>query len=145
MLVSLMSIAKGRASVGEIEHVVQFYWLILGSLAVWRISYLLASESGPRNLLGKMRQGLARWLGSELASCLYCLSVWIAAPFAFFLGESWKQRLLLWPALSAGSIIVERCVNRETPLPLYYEDRAQQDQENHHVLRQEPKNPSIQP
>jgi len=49
MLVSLMSIAKGRASVGEIEQVVQFYWLILGSLAVWRISYLFASESGPWN------------------------------------------------------------------------------------------------
>ena len=145
MLVSLMSIAKGRASVGEIEQVVQFYWLILGSLAVWRISYLLASESGPWNLLGRIRQGLARGFGSELATCLYCLSVWIAAPFAFFLGESWKQRLLLWPALSAGAIIVERWVNRETPPPLYYEDGEEQDQEDQYVLRQEPKSTSIQP
>jgi len=24
-----------------------FYWLILGILAVWRISYFLASETGP--------------------------------------------------------------------------------------------------
>jgi len=145
MLVSLMSIAKGRASVGEIEQVVQFYWLILGSLAVWRISYLFASESGPWNLLGRIRQGLARGVGSELATCLYCLSVWIATPFAFLLGESWKQRLLLWPALSAGAIIVERWVNWETPPPLYYEDREEQDQENQYVLRQEPKSTSIQP
>ena len=140
-----MSIANGRASSEKIEHIVQFYWLILGSLAVWRISYLLASESGPWNLLVRMRLGLTRGFGSEITTCLYCLSLWIAAPFAFFLGESWKQRLLLWPALSAGAIIVERWANRETPLPQYYEERAQQDQENQHVLRQEPKNTSIQP
>jgi hypothetical protein len=138
-----ISITIGQARVGDLEQVVQFYWLILGILAVWRISYLLASESGPWNLLGRMRQRLARGFGSELATCLYCLSVWVAAPFASFLGESWKQRLLLWPALSAGAIIVERWVNREPPLPLYYEDREELDQENRHVLRQERKITSI--
>jgi hypothetical protein len=130
---------------------VQFYWLILGILAVWRISYLLTSESGPWNLLTRMRQRRERGLPSELLSCLYCLSVWIAAPFAFILGESWKQRLMLWPALSAGAIVLERCVHRETPTPLYYEDQENlEDQENpenlgdQHVLRQEPKTNPVQ-
>ena len=135
----------------EDEQVAQFYWLILGILAVWRISYLLTFESGPWNLLARMRQRLERRFRSKLVSCLYCLSIWIAAPFAFILGESWKQRLMLWPALSAGAIVLERCVHRETPTPLYYEDQGNQedrenqaDQEDQHVLRQEPKKIPLQ-
>ena len=104
----------------------QFYWLILGILAVWRISYLLTAEAGPWNLLGRIRQWLEKAFRTELPSCLYCLGVWIAAPFAFILGESWKQRLLLWPALSAGAIILERSVHRETPATIYYEDPEKQ-------------------
>jgi predicted MFS family arabinose efflux permease len=105
----------------------QFYWLILGILAVWRISYLLTSESGPWNLLARMRLRLEKGSRGKLVSCLYCLSVWIAAPLAFILGESWKQRLMLWPALSAGAIFLERRLHPESPAPLYYEE--QEDQE----------------
>jgi hypothetical protein len=114
----------------------QFYWLILGILAVWRLSYLLTSESGPWQFFARMRQRLGTGFLGELTNCLYCLSVWVAAPFAYILGESSKQRLLLWPALSAGAIIVERLVHRETPTPLYFEDREEEkDREEHHVLR----------
>ena len=114
----------------------QFYWLILGVLAVWRISYLLTSESGPWNVLARMRQRLVKGLWGQLVSCLYCLSVWVAAPFAWVLGDSWKQRLMLWPALSAGAIVLERLVHRETPAALYYEDQAAtENREERHVLR----------
>ncbi len=117
----------------------QFYWLIIGILTVWRVSYLLTSEAGPWNVLARLRQRLEPALSGEFVSCLYCVSVWIAAPCAFLLGESWKHRLLLWPALSAGAIILERSLHQETPTPQYYED-----QEDRHVLRQEPKITPIQ-
>jgi hypothetical protein len=126
----------------------QFYWLTLGILAVWRVSYLFASEAGPWNLVVRIRQRAEQAFHTDLVSCLYCLSVWVAAPFAFILGDSWKHRLLLWPALSAGAIIVERAVHRDTSPPVYYEDPDEdQDyeeqerlnrQEDQHVLRQEP-------
>ena len=104
-----------------------FYWLILGVLAVWRISYLLASESGPWGAIELFRHQLGNGFWRELLSCLYCVSVWVALPFAFLLGESWKQRLMLWPALSAGAIIVERCIHREkTEAAAYIEDREVQ-------------------
>jgi hypothetical protein len=159
MLVSLFFYfyRLGREECGilalETTKVMQFYWLTLGILAVWRISYLLSSEAGPWNLAARIRQRLQTAFRTELVSCLYCLSIWIAVPFAFILGESWKHRFLLWPALSAGAIIVERTVHRETPAPLYYEDRngdrdyedlenenqeRQEPQEDQHVLRQEP-------
>lgn len=130
------------------------YWLILGVLAVWRISYLLASESGPWNAMELVRHQLGNGFLRELLSCLYCVSVWVALPFAFLLGESWKQRLMLWPALSAGAIIVERCIHREkAEAAAYIEDRDVQqalnerdqidyrdtnhnnDEEKEHVLR----------
>jgi hypothetical protein len=105
-----------------------FYWLILGILAVWRISYLLASETGPWDLIEIVRHRLGNGFWRELMSCLYCVSVWVAAPFAYILGESWKQRLMLWPALSAGAIIVERCIHREkAEAAAYIEDREVQE------------------
>ena len=86
----------------------KFYWLILGVLAVWRITHLLNAEDGPRDLFVWLRRRAGDGFWSGLLDCFYCLSLWIAAPFAWELGESWKERLLLWPALSAGSIVIER-------------------------------------
>jgi len=40
--------------------------------------------------------------------CFYCLSVWIAAPIACLVGQSWLERALLWPSFSAAAILLER-------------------------------------
>jgi hypothetical protein len=86
----------------------KFYWLALGVLAVWRITHLLGSEDGPREIFVRLRRlaGVGFW--GDLLDCFYCLSLWIALPFAWMIGESWKERLLLWPALSAMTILIER-------------------------------------
>ena len=58
------------------------------------------------------------------------------APVAFWTGQGWKQRLLLWPALSAGAIILERVSSKnERGTDVAYIE----DKENDHVLRQEQK------
>ena len=89
----------------------KFYWLILGVLAVWRITHLLNAEDGPRDLFVRLRRRAGEGFWGDLLDCFYCLSLWIAAPLAWELGESWKEKLLLWPALSAGGIVIERlCV-----------------------------------
>ena len=36
----------------------------------------------------------------------------IAAPFALFVGASWGDRALAWPALSAGAIVLDHVVLR---------------------------------
>lgn len=103
------------------------YWFILGSLAVWRISYLLTSESGPRDVFATLRDRLAGSVWGGVTSCLYCMSLWIAAPVAWVLGASVTERLLLWPALSAAAIIIERLVHRDGPSAsaLYHEDEEE--------------------
>ena len=118
----------------------QFSWLIVGVLAVWRLSHLLVSEAGPWRVLEWTRRRFAGSVFSDLVNCFYCLSVWVSVPFAFLLNGTWKGRLLLWPALSAGAIIIERTLHSGTfaSEPIYYED-----QEEPHVLRQEQDGESI--
>jgi hypothetical protein len=104
----------------------QFYFLILGILAVWRITHLLNAEDGPWDLLARLRRLAGEGVWGSLLDCFYCLSIWIAAPFAYGLGNDWRERLLLWPALSGAAILAERLtVNRdrsEPPPAVYYEE-----------------------
>jgi len=113
----------------------RFYYLVLGILCVWRISHLLQAEDGPWDLLVRWRRRAGAGFWGGLLDCFYCLSLWIAAPFAYLLGDGWMERLLLWPALSAGAILLERVTNRERRAPpaIYVEDKEDSDV----VLRQE--------
>lgn len=91
------------------SETVFFYWLVIGILGTWRLTHLLAVESGPVDIFGKARRLAGTGLIGELVSCFYCLSVWIAGALAcVIVDDSWKHRLLLWPALSAGAILLER-------------------------------------
>jgi hypothetical protein len=86
----------------------KFYWLILGTLAVWRITHLLRSEDGPWDLGVRMRIRAGDGFWGRLLDCFYCLSLWISAPAALLVGANWKERFFLWLALSAGAILIER-------------------------------------
>ena len=104
-----------------------FYWLVLGILCVWRITHLLYAEDGPWDLLVRIRQRAGSEIWGKLLGCFYCLSLWIALPFALFIGTGCVGRLLLWPALSAGAILLERvtsCERGAPPAP-YLEDKEE--------------------
>jgi hypothetical protein len=99
----------------------RFYWLVLAVLAVWRITHLFHAEDGPWDLLTRFRERLGQGFFGSLLDCFYCLSLWIAAPFAFLLGESIGEQLLLWPALSGGASLLER-ISRRPDEATYFED-----------------------
>lgn len=44
----------------------------------------------------------------------------VAGPFAYCLGTTWGERLLLWPALSGAAIFVERTSIRTAPQIVEY-------------------------
>ena len=112
----------------------QFYWLALGILSVWRVTHLLNAEDGPWDFVVRLRRRAGTGFWASLLDCFYCLSLWIAVPLAYFIGRRWFERLLLWLALSAGAILVERVVpERPAASPFYSED-----QEDTNRLRQEP-------
>jgi len=102
-----------------------FYWLILGILAVWRITSLVGSEDGPWDVFAKLRSSAGNGFFAKGLSCFYCLSLWISLPFGLMIGESWSEKFLLWLAFSAGAIVIQRTtLSADTQSPaLYFEDK----------------------
>ena len=91
----------------------QFYGLVLGVLAAWRMTHLLNAEDGPWDLLVKLRRLAGNGVFGSVLDCFYCLSLWVSAPLAWLLGDGWKNRLLLWLAISAGAILLQKATSRE--------------------------------
>jgi hypothetical protein len=105
----------------------RFYWFVLGTLSVWRITHLLSAEDGPWDLIVRIRRAAGSGFWAKLLDCFYCLSLWIAVPFAVVIGETSKERFFLWLAFSAGAILLERATLKEPPIPTYFEHGGQDD------------------
>ena len=87
------------------------YWLVVGALTTWRVTHLLHEEDGPWNFVVRLRAAAGSGMLGETMDCFYCLSLWLALPIALLVGTEWLERLLLWPALSAAAILVQRRVS----------------------------------
>jgi hypothetical protein len=108
---------------------VRVYWFTLSVLCVWRITHLLQAEDGPGDLLLRLRRMAGSSFVGKVLDCFYCLSLWVAAPLAYFVPETRLERVLWWPALSAGAILLERVTsprNDDAPA-LYFEDKEKPD------------------
>lgn len=90
---------------------------VLGVLVAWRMTHLLFAEDGPWNVVIRVRRKAGGGGLGRVLDCFNCLSLWIAAPLAWLLGGAWVERLILWPALSAGAILIERVTSRENVSP----------------------------
>ncbi len=112
----------------------EFYKFILGTLAVWRVTHLLAAEDGPFRLLARLRSRAGSGFWGGLMDCFYCLSLWVAAPVGVLLGGSWRERLFLWLAISGAAILVNRIADRVAPdPPEFFEGPI--EEEKHELLR----------
>jgi len=115
----------------------KFYLFVLGVLTVWRITYFLQAEDGPWDIVIRLRQFVGEGFWGKLLDCFNCLSVWIAAPIAYLVGQSWLERALLWASFSAAAILVERITTaapRIPPAP-FAEDPG--EEQNNGMLRTE--------
>jgi hypothetical protein len=122
--------------VKSLQREMKFYWLVLGILTVWRITHLLSAEDGPWDIVIRLRRWAGEGFLGKLLDCFYCLSVWIAAPLGYVIGESWLERLLLWPSLSAGAILLERVTNH-APKVVAASFTEDPGEENNHVMLRE--------
>lgn len=86
------------------------FWprLVLAVLATWRITHLLTSEDGPADTVVRLRSLLGNGLLGQLMDCFYCLSLWVAAPFALFLSNAPLDWLVGWLGLSGAACLIER-------------------------------------
>jgi hypothetical protein len=106
-----------------------FYWFILGALCVWRITHLLQAEDGPWDLVVRLRLFAGATFWGKLLDCFYCLSLWVAVPFALGLGKDWKECAQLWPAFSAAACLLQQATASATAQYLEYPE------ESHDLLR----------
>ena len=104
--------------------------LILGVLSVWRVTHLFNAEDGPGRVLVRFRSALGSGFWGQLADCFYCLSLWVAAPFALWLADDWRYRILFWLSFSGGACLCERLTQRRNEgLPaIYSEDPNPRDE-----------------
>jgi len=91
--------------------------LLVGTLATWRAAHLLGREDGPGHALVHARRALGTSWAGELLDCVYCLSLWLAAPVALLLTREPAVWLLYWPALSAGAVLIQRALDRLDTTP----------------------------
>jgi hypothetical protein len=114
----------------------KYYWLLLWVLCTWRITHLLQAEDGPWDVIVWLRRKAGNRFWGRVLDCFHCLSLWVAAPLALLGGDTWGERLLLWPALSAAAILLERVTRREAAPPAaYFEER---EEETNALLRPAP-------
>jgi hypothetical protein len=85
---------------------------IAATLATWRLASLLTREDGPYALFSRLRGGPdARGLRRGL-QCLYCTSLWVAAPLAWLLAPWSLRSIVTWLALSGGACLLDRATER---------------------------------
>lgn len=89
---------------------------LLAVLAVWRITHMLAHEDGPWDILRHLRRRIGTGMLSRLFACFYCLSIWVALPFAWFLKGDAAETFVGWLALSGGAILLERAAREPVEL-----------------------------
>lgn len=89
-----------------------FLGFLLCTLAVWRITHLLSQEDGPFDMVFKFRKLFGQGFFGNLLDCFYCLSMWIAIPFAFFLSTEWIWGIITWLALSGGAALLYKITNK---------------------------------
>lgn len=115
--------------------IVDHPWLafVLAILATWRVTYLVAREDGPFNLLARLRARLGSGFFGTLMDCFTCLSVWIAAPFALLLTRDPLEGVLMWLALSGAACLIERITER--PVIFHPQPNPPSTGNSHELLR----------
>lgn len=80
----------------------------LATLAVWRVTHLLWGEDGPGDWVARLRRYAGESGLGRLLDCFYCLSLWVALPFAIALAQDALHAVCGWLALSGGACLLER-------------------------------------
>ncbi|MBZ5583274.1 MAG: hypothetical protein LAQ30_13920 [Acidobacteriia bacterium] len=106
-------------------------------LATWRVTHLLAREDGPWDLIVRIRKRLGSGVAGKLADCPYCLSLWVAAPLAWFVTSRWGEAPVVWLALSGGTCLLEKATSREQAVVIQPLAESGERDERDAVLRTE--------
>ena len=94
-----------------------WFRFVIAVLATWRVAHLIAREDGPFDSIVKLRMRAGNGLVGRLMDCPYCLSLWIAVPFAFTLGDTATAWIAAWLVVSGGAALFENALERLSGAP----------------------------
>lgn len=85
----------------------------MASLAVYRLSHLIAFEDGPGDCIAKIRERAGNsWIG-KLMDCPYCVSVWVSLPVAVIHYSDIAGLIVDWLAISGAAVITEKITGKD--------------------------------
>jgi hypothetical protein len=86
------------------------FWpkLLVGALATWRLTHLLAREDGPAEIVARARSRLGDGWLRRMVECFDCLSLAVAAPVALWLTMRLDEWCWTWLALSGAAGLCDR-------------------------------------
>jgi hypothetical protein len=91
-------------------------WLVVSVLAVWRLTSLLCFDSGPFDVMSKVRLALYRLKLGNLLECFHCTALWISVFVAVAVYELRIATVFLAIAAAGGASIIERSLSHESIL-----------------------------
>ena len=91
--------------------------VIIAVLATWRVAHLLAHEDGPGDIVARFRRGVTHQGLGRMLDCVYCSSLWIAAPAALWITTVPLDWLVTAIAISGGASIIERTNHEPVAIP----------------------------
>ncbi len=84
---------------------------VVASLAVWRVTHLLAAEDGPGDAILRLRTRAGSGPLGELMDCFLCVSVWVSVPASLAVAKRRRDLPLVWLALSGAACLLERATD----------------------------------
>jgi hypothetical protein len=81
------------------------------------VAHLVAREDGPFDIIVRLRARVGDGVAGGLMDCPYCLGLWIAMPFAWWMADSPAEWLAGWLGVSGGASLVQRLAERESDGP----------------------------
>lgn len=84
-----------------------WFTLTVSILATWRLVHFVAREDGPFDIVARLRTLAGTGMVGRLMDCPYCLSLWVATPFAFGLARGMPALCTAWLAISGGASLLE--------------------------------------
>src|ERR1043166_830672 len=95
----------------------RWFLFILGSLATFRLSHLVAKERGPFAVFERLRNAMPGGRGSakEWLSCIFCFSLSASALICLILWLggmklNWEEWVLNWLGFSAVTLMINQAL-----------------------------------
>ena len=84
-----------------------FFRFLIAALATWRVAFLVARERGPYQVFARLRGWAGHGAFADLLTCVKCVGLWVAIPFAFFVRGDWAELIVVWLALAGVTALID--------------------------------------